>query len=44
VPKADIARCQVDVRFTLESGHCRARRGCPLCAKSGHSKNQFWQW
>ena len=24
-----------DVRFTPESGHCWARPGCPLCAKSG---------
>jgi hypothetical protein len=25
-----------DVRFSTESGHCRATVGCPLCAKGGH--------
>jgi hypothetical protein len=25
-----------DVRFTPESGHCRATVGCPLSARSGH--------
>src|SRR4029077_2121049 len=29
-----------DVRFTSESGHCRATVGCPLCAKSGQSALQ----
>ena len=35
--KADIARCQADVRFTPKSRHRRALSPCPLCAKSGHS-------
>ena len=34
--KADIARCQADVRFTPESGHWNSVVECPLCAKSGH--------
>jgi hypothetical protein len=36
--KADIGLAVVDVRFAPESGHCSARRGCPLCAKAdiGH--------
>src|SRR6516225_11155179 len=34
--KADIARCQVDVRFTPKSGHCLRRPACPLTANSGN--------
>jgi hypothetical protein len=38
------------VRFTPESGHCWAKLGCPLCAKSGlmqcrkepASRTEFW--
>jgi hypothetical protein len=30
-----IALAAADVRFTPKSGHCRARMGCPLGAKSG---------
>ena len=33
--KADVTLLNFDVRFTPKSGHCRARLGCPLCAKSG---------
>jgi hypothetical protein len=33
--KADIGLAAADVRFTPKSGHCRARLGCPLGAKSG---------
>jgi len=33
--KADIARCQADVRITPESRHWLSLSGCPLCAKSG---------
>jgi hypothetical protein len=29
--KADIARCQADVRFTPKSGHRLSLPGCPLC-------------
>jgi len=36
--KADIAPCNLDVRFTPKSGHCRATVGRPLCAKSGHMR------
>jgi hypothetical protein len=35
--KADIARCQIDVRFTPKSGHSISVSECPLCAKSGHN-------
>src|SRR6516165_6885831 len=35
--KADIARCQADVRFTPKSGHWFRMLGCSLSAKSGHS-------
>jgi hypothetical protein len=34
--KADIVRCQADVRFTPKSGHWNSLVECPLCAKSGH--------
>jgi hypothetical protein len=26
----------LNVRFTPESGHCRTRLGCPLCANRRH--------
>jgi len=32
-----VGKTPVDVRFTPNSGHCRATVGCPLCANSGHS-------
>jgi hypothetical protein len=38
--KADILLGLRDVRFTPESGHCRATVGCPLCAKSGREQVQ----
>src|SRR5205814_7997940 len=31
--KADIARCQADVRFTPKSGHRLSLSGCPLVTK-----------
>src|SRR5215469_17393972 len=34
--KSDIARDQLNVRFTPESGHWLSVSGCPLCAKSRH--------
>jgi len=34
--KGDILVVVIYVRFTPESGHCRERLACPLCAKSGH--------
>jgi hypothetical protein len=34
--KADIARHQLNVRFTPKSGHPAAPLGCALCANSGH--------
>jgi hypothetical protein len=34
--KADIASRPPHVRFTAESGHCRAALGCPLCATCRH--------
>ena len=37
--KADICGAKDHVRFTPESGHVRCTSSCPLCAKSGHSKN-----
>jgi len=33
--KADIARGQLNVRFTPKSGHWLSVWECPLCAKSG---------
>jgi hypothetical protein len=33
--KADMTRCDGDVRFTPKSGHWQTTVGCPLCAKSG---------
>jgi hypothetical protein len=39
--KADIEARPFDVRFTPESGHCRATIGCPLCAKSGLALQQY---
>jgi hypothetical protein len=36
--KADIEAPSSDVRFTPKSGHWLSASGCPLCAKSGHSK------
>ena len=38
-PKADIRRALPDVRFTPESRHRLTELGCPLCAKSGHSRS-----
>ena len=35
--KADIARDQLNVRFTPKSRHWLSVSRCPLCAKSGHS-------
>ena len=40
--KADICSAQVDVRFTLKSGHVRCKEGCPLSANSGHWPGLFW--
>ena len=37
--KADICSVKGHVRFTPESGHVRCNWGCPLCAKSRHSRN-----
>ena len=34
--KADIARGQLNVRFTPNSGHWISAARCPLCAKSRH--------
>src|SRR5215467_13987209 len=39
--KGDILVVVIYVRFTPESGHCRERLACPLCAKSRHS-DRFW--
>jgi hypothetical protein len=36
--KADVTLLNFDVCFTPESGHCRARLGCPLCARTGHQE------
>jgi hypothetical protein len=34
---AEILSCEIDVRFTPESGHVQCSLGCRLWAKSGHS-------
>jgi hypothetical protein len=34
--KADILRCESDVRFAPNSGHLQRTSRCPLCANSGH--------
>src|SRR5262249_37590111 len=34
--KADILRCDNDVRFTPDGGHLQCTSACPLWAKSGH--------
>jgi len=39
--KADICSAQVDVRFTPNSGHVRCNSQCPLCANSGHPRNDL---
>jgi hypothetical protein len=33
--KADMTACNLNVRFTPESGHRLSLPGCPLCANSG---------
>ena len=35
--KADVTLLNIDVRFSPESGHCRAQLECLLWANSGHS-------
>jgi hypothetical protein len=35
--KADMAKCETNVRFTPKSGHALSTLGCPLSAKSRHS-------
>jgi len=36
--KADMAAIPNDVRFTPKSGHWQTTVGCPVCAKSRHSR------
>ena len=39
--KADMCSAKRHVRFTPNSGHLRCIRRCPLCANSGHSRNDL---
>ena len=36
--KADMCSAEADVRFTPNSGHVQCNSACPLCADSGHTR------